>query len=622
MKFNVLGPLQVADGATMLTPTAPKLRTVLSLLIVNYRRVVPIDTLVEEIWLENPPVSAVTTLQTYVYQLRRAFARHPWVNVDDVLLTRPLGYEAAIDPDDIDLHVFERQARLGREQLQAGQVEAAAQSLHSALDSWQGAALADVRRGPLLEALATYLDESMLEVLVLRIEADLQLGRHRELISELRQLTAQHPLYEDLYAKLMVALYRSNWRSAALATYHDLRRTLDEELGLAPSPGLQRLHHEILSDMPSLQYIPEPRTTATATATLVTPAQLPPEISDFVGRENELATIAAGLTKPSRAPRLIVVDGPVGVGKSVLAARAAHEARALFPDGQLFADLGGGVEPSEVLAGFLRAIGITGTDIPDALPDRARLFRSWSADRAGLMLLDGAVSAAQVLPLLPSGPDWAVLITSRPTLTGLAGAVRFRLGLPPVGEGVELLGNALGRHRIDAELDEAAAIVRLCGRLPLAVRAAGQCLDAAPHWRLKTLRDRLTTRTGRLAALSTEDDVLRSRLASVFQMLTPADQAIVERLAVARDLHFDRAGVATLLRVESRATEDILHRLVAINVLEVVTSEDRDDQFRMPLLFSLYVRERLGGHRPVVRLSGTVPRSVNVAGTRLAPSGG
>jgi DNA-binding SARP family transcriptional activator len=596
VKFKVLGSFEVSDNNLLLTPTAPKLRTVLSLFVMNHSRVVPVSSLIEEIWSENPPVSAMTTLQTYVYQLRKTFGAYAQ-RADDILITKPLGYVAAIDPEDLDLYRFERLAEDGRRRLAGGEYEDAAKSLQQALDLCRGDALADVQRGPLLEAQATRLNESMRQVMVLRIEADLQLGRHRDLISELRQLTAQYPLYEDLHAKLMIALYRSDWKSAALEAFHGLRQILDNELGLDPSPSLQRLHHDILSDALSLQWDPQATRRVIAAAGTVKPAQIPSDTNDFVGRVPELAQIEEMLDAPREAARVILLAGSAGMGKTALALRAAHRARSRYPDGQLYAQLGGSAgepaEPGDVLAGFLRALGASSADIPPCPSDRARLFRSLGADRAGLLVLDDAVSTDQVMPLLPGGSRWAVLITSRRPLSGLAGMIRVRLAPQSVEDGIQLLSNVAGGGRVGAELEEAAAIVRLCGRLPLAIRAAGQRLAGAPHWRLADLRARLTDRSQRLDELSLPDLDLRDRFASSYQALADDDRAVLARLADSRDFHYTCIRAARLLGVEARRAEDILQRLADANVLRIVVPGDRQTaQYHLPLLLGLYVREQ------------------------------
>jgi DNA-binding SARP family transcriptional activator len=253
MRFRVLGTLDVGDGNRICTPTAPKLRRVLGLLLLHANQVVSTQSLIEELWEEQPPVSALTTIQTYIYQLRKILDVR-WLSdcQDDarperILLTKPLGYCLQVEPDKLDLYRFEHLYELGQKALNNGDIELASSTLRQALALWRGPALADIAAGPLLQARITALEERRLDALEQRIEADLQLGRHRQLIGELKALVAVHPLHEWFHAQLMRTLYRSGRRAEALGVYQGLRRVLNDELGLEPSPDLQRLQRQILS---------------------------------------------------------------------------------------------------------------------------------------------------------------------------------------------------------------------------------------------------------------------------------------------------------------------------------------------------------------------------------------
>lgn len=251
MECRVLGGLEVLDNGFATTPTAPKLRSTLAMLLVHHNRTVSRTTMIDELWPSNPPATAVMSLNTYVYQLRRLLARGPsqWSNV---LLTKPGGYEMAIPPESLDLSVFESTVVAGRRDAAAGRLTDASSHLRRALALPRGSVLAGLDKGPLLSGIAARLDEDILDTIALRIEIDLQLGRHRELIGELRGLVAEYPMNEDLYAKLIVALYRSERRWVALDTYQKLRQSLRHQFGMDPSPRLQRLHQDMLTDAPSL----------------------------------------------------------------------------------------------------------------------------------------------------------------------------------------------------------------------------------------------------------------------------------------------------------------------------------------------------------------------------------
>ncbi|MBC8091375.1 MAG: AfsR/SARP family transcriptional regulator [Pseudonocardia sp.] len=251
MEITVLGPFGATLGDRSVTPTAAKPRQVLALLALQTREVVSVPALVEELWGENPPRSALTTLQTYVLHLRRligaALIERGGGCAKDVLRTRFGGYLLDIDPDHVDAHRFERIATAGERAFDLGDNESAARLLRSALDLWRGGALADVAQGMPLDIEVTRLQERRLGIVETRIDADLRLGRHHALVAELSGLVARHPMHENLRARYMIALYRSGRQWQALDTYADLRDTLVVELALEPSGRLQHLQHLMLS---------------------------------------------------------------------------------------------------------------------------------------------------------------------------------------------------------------------------------------------------------------------------------------------------------------------------------------------------------------------------------------
>lgn len=249
MRFNVLGPMEVLHEGGHYTPTAPKARNTLALLLSRVNQVVEIPAFIDELWTDRPPRSAVTTAQTYIYQLRKMLCDAVGSDAaGEILVTKAPGYSLRISDDTIDARIFERLAAEGKRLLAAGRAEEASRRLREALDLWRGPALADVSAGRILEAHVVQLEESRLGVLQMRVEADLALRRHRELVPELRSLVATHPLNEWLHAQLITCLRYSGRRGEALQAYQSLRRVLDDELGLQPSLPLQRLEQYLLTD--------------------------------------------------------------------------------------------------------------------------------------------------------------------------------------------------------------------------------------------------------------------------------------------------------------------------------------------------------------------------------------
>ena len=252
MDIAVLGGLAVSAHGKSVTPTAPKPRQVLALLALHVDQVVSVEALIEELWGAEPPRTARTTLQTYVLQLRElmgaalATADGPAQEAKDVLVTSPGGYLLAGGDGSCDVRDFELLAGRGYRAVDAEDYQGASRLLRQALDLWTGDAFADVRTGARLEMAVRRLDESRLCALDQRIEVDLRLGRHRELLSELTVLVNRHRTHENLHAQFMLALYRSGRRSEALNVYQQLRARLVRDLGLEPSSNLQRLQRSLL----------------------------------------------------------------------------------------------------------------------------------------------------------------------------------------------------------------------------------------------------------------------------------------------------------------------------------------------------------------------------------------
>ncbi|MEV6603572.1 AfsR/SARP family transcriptional regulator [Kutzneria sp. NPDC051319] len=256
MDIRVLGPLSLAVDGQVITPSAAKPRQVLATLLLHANKVVPVSALIAELWDDTPPVSALTTLQTYVLQLRRslrgALAPASQRVSLEILVTRTGGYLFRVQPGELDLDAFLEKMAEGRRWLAQGDNELATRRLGEALDLWSGPALVDIKAGRLIEAEILHLEECRVAVLEQRIEADLRLGRHHEILAELAGLTAKHRMHENLHAQLMVALYRSGRRPHALDVFHRLRSALIDELGLEPSSKMQRLHQALLSSDPVL----------------------------------------------------------------------------------------------------------------------------------------------------------------------------------------------------------------------------------------------------------------------------------------------------------------------------------------------------------------------------------
>src|SRR5215204_1181370 len=251
MEFRILGPLEVWDEGSELSLGGRKPRALLAVLLLHPNEVVPADRLIDELWGEDSPERAAA-LRVNVSRLRKALSQ-------DVLATRSPGYVIRVEPEELDLHRFERLVDEGRGLLARGLPADASERLREALSLWRGPALADFAYESFAQTAIARLEEIRLAAVELRIEADLALGRHAELVGELEALVAEHPLRERLRRCLMTALYRSGRQAEALDAYQDARRALVDELGIDPSPALQELERAILRHDPSLEVgVPAP----------------------------------------------------------------------------------------------------------------------------------------------------------------------------------------------------------------------------------------------------------------------------------------------------------------------------------------------------------------------------
>jgi DNA-binding SARP family transcriptional activator len=544
MQFFLLGSLRICPVGRHEVRVPPgKQRVLLAVLLLHANRAVSADVLVEALWGSEPPPSAHAALRNYVKRLRKALgdAGH------ELIGSVPGGYLIRVAANDLDVTTFEEQERAGREAVAAGDWERAADLLRAALALWRGEALEDVRSEWLAAREVPRLAELRLRALETRIGLDLRFGRRAEAIADLWRLTKAHPLRERLHQLLMLALCQDGRYGEALAVYQSARRVLVSELGTEPGPELRQLHQQILASDPSLAgpgqphtppaaaYLgsgPAPGYVSSGAAGTVTrpqrggppPRQLPVAARLFAGRAAELVVLRRITDEPRSAgmPVIIAITGAAGVGKTALALRWAHEVASRFPDGQLHADLrgydpGSPLPPDEVLAGFLRSLGVAASAIPADLTERAARFRGLLAGQRVLVVLDNARSAEHVRPLLPATAGCAVVVTSRDALAGLVvrdGAQRVDLDLLPLADAVCLLRSLIG-GRVDANPVAARTLAQQCARLPLALRAVAELAADQPAAPLDELVWQLGDRHQRLDLLDGGGDQ-RTALRAVF----------------------------------------------------------------------------------------------------------
>ena len=574
MRFSLLGPLHVRRGETPVPVRGPLRRTLLAALLLNRDAVVSADRLSELLWGAEATSSA-PLLYNQVMRLRQALGED-----GELIQAVAPGYLIRIEPDQLDLAEFAdlcataRQAAARADWLKASELYAAALAL------WRGEILADV---PALRAHASIprFEEDRLGALQGRIEADLNLGRHDELIGKLRTLTVERPLHESFHAQFMLALHRSGRRAEALDVYRALRRATVDELGVEPGPAVQALHADILGSAPSLAApasAPAPRP-GDSRSSVPAPRQLPADTRLFAGRHSELDELVslAGNESPGSGTVVIsAINGMGGVGKTALAIRAAHRLRGHYPDGQLFIDLHGysanldPVAAQDALDYLLRSLGVPPPMIPNDLDERTTFYRSTLAETRTLIVLDNAADSAQVRPLLPAAPGCLVLITSRSRLAGLDDAHLLALDVLARPDAVALLRDVAGAARaaeIDERPDAAAELIAICGRLPLAVRIVAARLRHHSALPLEDLVAELREETGRLDGLHDDERDLTSVFDSSLRVLPEESQRLFRLLGLVPGPDFEAYAAAHLTGTDLPTAARLLEALADHNLL-------------------------------------------------------
>ncbi|WP_299535636.1 BTAD domain-containing putative transcriptional regulator [uncultured Streptomyces sp.] len=575
VSFAVLGSLEVRVGERRLRLGGSVLPRVLTTLLLSPGQMLPVARLVEAVWGENPPSTAAHQVRKAIGDLRQ---RIPGGSA--VIVTDGPGYRADIPPGELDISLFSLRLQRAREALGARMTAEAAEQLRTALDLWRGPAPDAESSGPLIAAGYAVLEERRLAAVGQLVDLRLDLGEHQELVGDLMELVAKHPLRESFRGQLMLALYRSGRQAEALGEYTALREILVEELGVDPGRQLGSLYEAILHGRPELQAAPrtaghenpsgpEPVAPDEYTA----PCTLPHDLTGYAGRERELELLL-GTADDTRRLRIVAVDGMGGSGKTSLVVRAAHRLADAYPDGRLHTDLRGFSpsqeprDPGIVIAALLRTLGVPDERIPEDLDGRVALWRSTLSGRRVLLVLDNAADAAQVRPLLPASAGCLVLITSRSRMSELDGSESVSLDVLPPADSLALLRAALGEERARTESAEMERLAELCGHLPLALCVAAARLRSRARWTVRYLVDRLADESRRLDELRSGDRSVEATLRLSYQAMGVEHRTMLRLLAIHPGTDFDVPAAAALLGLERADAEDVLEQFLDVHLLE------------------------------------------------------
>ena len=597
LKIAVLGPVTAWRDGVRFDLGPARQRAVLGLLALTPNVPVHRKTIIDALWGDDVPATAVHMIQVYVARLRRL--------LDPGRLETSAGtsYELVAADGQLDLMVFEAHASRAARAHAAGELGLACGAYAQALDTWRADPLADIdvlHAHPIVVALR----QRRSDLVIRYAEAATATGWHEEVLPRLRELAAAEPLNERAHAALMLALAGSGQQAAALALFDDLRRRLDDQLGVRPGAELAEAQQRVLRhEVPQIASsdLPESGHHGRNGTAPVTPRQLPAKVPNFVGRAAELATLTKALDESgaSGRSRIMAITGVAGVGKTTLAVHWAHRAAQCFPDGQLYVNLrgfdpsGSPVAAADAIRGFLTALSVPAEVIPAATDAQAGLYRSILADKRMLVVLDNARDPAQVRPLLPGSAGCLAVVTSRTWLAGLVaaeGARQLNLDVLDDAEAAELLTGRLGRGRTTAEPEALAELIAVCAGLPVALVIVAARAIGQPHLPLRVLAAELRDAKNRLDALTTGDSATDVR--SVFSWSYRNLSAPAARLFRLAGLHpgprLSAEAAASLAGLPISAARGWLRELVSAGLID----EHVPGRFALHDLLREYAAER------------------------------
>jgi DNA-binding SARP family transcriptional activator len=541
MEFRTLGPIELWSAGQREDLGPARAQCILAILLLSPRTIVPAPSLIDRLWDTQPPPKARESLSVYVTRLRASLRQAVGDRVQ--LVSRARGYALEVDPETIDVHQFRRLRRQADALAASGDHDHAASLLREADGLWRGQALAGIT-GDWVARIREGLEEERRAAIVERVACELELGRHADLVGELRLLLAQYPLDETLVAHQMTALYGSGRPADALSLYRETRRHLVAEQGAEPGPMLSELHQRILGGDPELTM----RSSGQHPNWAAPPDTLPPETAEFVGRREELGLLGE---EHGDIPGIAIIEGMPGVGKTALAVRAARQLCGQYPEGTLYLHLHShdpgspALGPAEALQRLLQMLSVPAPQIPDTIGERSALWRAQLSRRRAVVILDDAAGHDQIRPLLPVTGRSLILVTTRRRLPDYPGSRILTLDVLPVDEAVTLFRQIAGRARTD-DAGQVAAAVGQCGRLPLAIQLTASRIAQDSSLSLDGLIEELSQFSARLGGTGAVGPEVMAAFDLSYCALEPDHQRFFRRLGVSPCAHLSLPAAAAL----------------------------------------------------------------------------
>lgn len=561
--LRVLGPLEVSESGRDVAPRAAKPRRLLLCLAVDAGRVVSVDRLVDALWGETPPRSAANLLQVYVWKLRGSLG-------DDVIETVPGGYRLALGDSFFDARVFEALLADGRRALTASNPELALALLQRALQLWRGDAYVDAADADFAAGEARRLEDLRLLCLEDCLDSQLALGRHEQVLGEVRALATAHPLRERPRKQLIISLYRAGRHAEALDEYREFRRTLSEQLGLEPSNDLKAVeravlrHDEVLASPPAVVQ-------STARRTLPTPP------TSLIGRERELHELWEIVARPD--VRLLTIAGAGGSGKTRLAIALAERCLEEFANGVAFVELAPIRDPGRVIAAIAESLGLTA----DAEGPVEVAVAEWLEEREILLVIDNlehlTEAAVALASLVARARRLTIVVTSRKVLH-VSGEYVYPLQPLELDSAVQLFAARAEAAASPLDADAVGSVREICRRLdglPLAIElAAARTAALTPQEILERLEPRLALLTGGPRDLPARQQTLRATIRWSTDLVGPTEQSVLARLAV-----FAGGWTVDAAAAIADATLEDLHSLLGHSL---IARPERETRTRLTML--------------------------------------